>query len=219
MAPQVRVLGFFRSMNSALSVLGQPLEDDSPSTEFSPPDSALVARGYRPFGWTQTQTQDEAGPSNVQQAPAPAPAEPPIVQQAPAPIVQQAPAPAPVPVAAPAPVPVAPRRFAPGSFASGRGKGGKGIGKGGFKRHRKVLRNNIQGVTNGAIRRLARRGGVKRLSGLIYEETRNTLMEFLRNIIRDAITYTEYAKRKTIIAMDVVFALKRRGMPIYGFGG
>ena len=29
---------------------------------------------------------------------------------------------------------------------SGRGKGGKGLGKGGAKRHRKVLRDNIQGA-------------------------------------------------------------------------
>ena len=58
---------------------------------------------------------------------------------------------------------------------SGRGKGGKGLGKGGAKRHRKVLRDNIQGITKPAIRRLARRGGVKRISGLIYEETRGEL--------------------------------------------
>jgi len=30
---------------------------------------------------------------------------------------------------------------------TGRGKGGKGLGKGGAKRHRKVLRDNIQGIT------------------------------------------------------------------------
>lgn len=29
---------------------------------------------------------------------------------------------------------------------TGRGKGGKGLGKGGAKRHRKVLRDNIQGM-------------------------------------------------------------------------
>ena len=29
---------------------------------------------------------------------------------------------------------------------SGRGKGGKGLRKGGAKRHRKVLRDNIQGI-------------------------------------------------------------------------
>ena len=30
---------------------------------------------------------------------------------------------------------------------SGRGKGGKGLGKGGAKRHRKVMRDNILGIT------------------------------------------------------------------------
>jgi hypothetical protein len=35
----------------------------------------------------------------------------------------------------------------------GRGKGGKGLGKGGAKRHRKVLRNNIQGITKPAVSR------------------------------------------------------------------
>ena len=90
---------------------------------------------------------------------------------------------------------------------SGRGKGGKGLGKGGAKRHRKVLRDNIQGITKPAIR-LARRGGVKRISGLIYEETRGVLKVFLENVIRDAVTYTEHAKRKTVTAMDVVYALK-----------
>ena len=40
---------------------------------------------------------------------------------------------------------------------TGRGKGGKGLGKGGAKRHRKVLRDNIQGITKPAIRRNARR--------------------------------------------------------------
>ncbi|KAJ0083431.1 hypothetical protein Patl1_30824 [Pistacia atlantica] len=77
---------------------------------------------------------------------------------------------------------------------SGRGKGGKGLGKG-----------------EPAIRRLARRGGVKRISGLIYEETRGVLKIFLENVIRDAVTYTEHARRKTVTAMDVVYALKRQG--------
>ena len=134
---------------------------------------------------------------------------------------------------------------------TGRGKGGKGLGKGGAKRHRKVLRDNIQvmritdvvwvvsiefmqGITKPAIRRLARRGGVKRISGLIYEETRGVLkvgevhvyvnviscpQVFLENVIRDAVTYTEHAKRKTVTAMDVVYALKRQGRTLYGFGG
>ena len=83
----------------------------------------------------------------------------------------------------------------------------------------KVLRDNIQGITKPAIRRLARRGGVKRISGLIYEETRGVLKVFLENVIRDSVTYTEHARRKTVTAMDVVYALKRQGRTLYGFGG
>ncbi|CAM6054451.1 unnamed protein product [Sphagnum tenellum] len=58
---------------------------------------------------------------------------------------------------------------------TGRGK----VGKGGAKRHRKVL----------------------------------------QNVIRDAVAYTEHARRKTVTAMDVVYALKRQGRTLYGFGG
>jgi histone H3/H4 len=100
---------------------------------------------------------------------------------------------------------------------SGRGKGGKGLGKGGAKRHRKVMRENIQGITKPAIRRLARRGGVKRISGDIYEEIRGVLRHFLENVIRDSVTYTEHARRKTVTALDVVYALKRQGRTLYGF--
>ncbi len=50
-------------------------------------------------------------------------------------------------------------------------------GKGGAKRHRNVLKDNIKGITKPAIRRLNRRGGVKRISGLIYLETRGVLQK------------------------------------------
>jgi len=102
----------------------------------------------------------------------------------------------------------------------GRGKGGKGFGKIGAKRiSRKLLKENILGITKPAIRRLARRGGVKRISSLIYEETRNVLKQFLEGVVKDAVTYTEHAKRKTVTALDVVYALKRQGKTLYGFGG
>lgn len=112
-----------------------------------------------------------------------------------------------------------------GTYGPGQGKrwgGGKGLAPGKnnqSKRHRKVLRDNIQGITKPAIRRLARRGGVKRISGLIYEETRGVLKVYLEKTIRDAVTYTEHAHRKTVTAMDVVYALKRQGKSLYGFGG
>ena len=49
----------------------------------------------------------------------------------------------------------------------GRGKSGKDLGKEGAKRHHQVMRDNILGITKPAIRRLAHRGGVKRISDLI----------------------------------------------------
>ena len=64
---------------------------------------------------------------------------------------------------------------------------------------------------------MAKRGGVKRISGLIYEETRNVLKTFLENVVRDAVTYTEHARRKTVTALDVIYALKRQGRALYGF--
>lgn len=61
---------------------------------------------------------------------------------------------------------------------------------------------------------------------------------FLEGVIRDAVTYTEHAKRKTVTSLDVVYALKRQGREssltpilidspltqlllgtLYGFGG
>ena len=51
---------------------------------------------------------------------------------------------------------------------------GKGKGKGKARRrsHNERFRDAIRGVTKPAIRRLARRGGVKRISSDIYPETR-----------------------------------------------
>lgn len=102
----------------------------------------------------------------------------------------------------------------------GQGKGGKGIGKVGTKRHaRKTHKQSIEGITKPAIRRLARRGGVKRISSFIYDDTRAVLKSFLENVVRDSVTYTEHARRKTVTALDVVYALKRQGRTLYGFGG
>ncbi len=106
-------------------------------------------------------------------------------------------------------------------LAKGKGKaGGKGFGKVGAKRHaKKAIRETILGVTKPAIRRLARRGGVKRISALIYDEARIVLKGFLEQVIKDSVTYCEHAKRKTVTALDVVYALKRQGKTLYGFGG
>lgn len=53
---------------------------------------------------------------------------------------------------------------------------------------------------------------------MIYEETRGVLKVFLEGVIKDSVTYTEHAKRKTVTSLDVVYALKRQGKTLYGFG-
>ena len=52
----------------------------------------------------------------------------------------------------------------------------------------------------------------------IIFQIRAVLRVFLENVMKDAVTYTEHAKRKTVMATDVVYALKRQGKTLYGFG-
>ena len=44
------------------------------------------------------------------------------------------------------------------------------------------------------------------------------LKVFFENVVRDAVTYTEHARRKTVTALDVVYKLKRQGRTLYEFG-
>ncbi|KAI8153290.1 Histone H4 [Colletotrichum sp. SAR 10_70] len=94
-------------------------------------------------------------------------------------------------------------RGGPGGGKKGTGKvsGGKVLPGQGAKRHR----------------RLARRGGVKRISAMIYDDARSALKDRLTGIIRDCITYVEYRGAKTITIHDVIHSLRRLGAPIYGF--
>ena len=71
--------------------------------------------------------------------------------------------------------------------------------------------------TSSAIRRIARRGGVKRLARLTYEEVRGVVHDFVKKLVTDAITYTENRRAGTVVAMDVVHALKRQGRHLYGY--
>ncbi|PPJ56907.1 hypothetical protein CBER1_02257 [Cercospora berteroae] len=92
---------------------------------------------------------------------------------------------------------------------TGRGRG--------LRRHQKVLRDNIQGITKPSIRRLARRGGVKRISGGIYSDIRIALKQRLEDLLKKAALIVENANRKTVTTIDVVYALKQYGTTIYGF--
>ncbi|XP_074839750.1 histone H4-like [Carettochelys insculpta] len=102
---------------------------------------------------------------------------------------------------------------------SGCGKGNSCLGKAGTKHQRKMLRDNMHGITKLTIHSLSHFGGIKHISGLVYKETQGVLKVFLENVIGDAVTCTEHAKQKTVTAVDVVYALKRQGCTLYGFRG
>ena len=69
---------------------------------------------------------------------------------------------------------------------------------GGFAQNVGAMLSSLPiGITKPAIRRLARRGGVKRISGLIYEETRGVLKIFLENV-RTPLTYLPPSQRLPI---------------------
>ena len=100
-----------------------------------------------------------------------------------------------------------------------RSKKKRGGKKGGRSKRKTVDDTSYfgSGISNGAIRRLARKGGIKRISSDVYDKTREIYIRFLDKLTHDAYSYTECAKRKTILPIDVVYALKRQGRNIYGY--
>lgn len=102
------------------------------------------------------------------------------------------------------------------------GKMGKSIGKGkggkiSAKRHLNTVKDPIEGVTKPAIRRLARRAGIKRINGHFYDEVRGILKQWMEHKLNMALTYTKYARRNTLFPADVFHTLKRCGETLYGF--
>lgn len=73
------------------------------------------------------------------------------------------------------------------------------------------------GISRPDIRRMARRGGVKRISAGIYDEAREALRTYLKRILRNCVTYVEHRAAKTVTTLDVIHSLARIGRPIYGF--
>lgn len=80
------------------------------------------------------------------------------------------------------------------------------MGNGGAKHHHKVLHDGPQvfAILPAEIVR-------KHILDFIYEEISNVLKLFIQNVIPDAVTYTEHAKRKTNHIYDGDNALKSQG--------
>ena len=96
---------------------------------------------------------------------------------------------------------------------AGKGK----VGKKSVKRT-EIKRTERTTLTRGGIRRLARRGGIRRISDGVYSEVRDFVDYFLTTVVKDSAIFAENARRKTITAMDVIYALKRSGRSLLGYG-
>jgi histone H4 len=93
---------------------------------------------------------------------------------------------------------------------------GKGKGKGMTVRHRKRLHDPLdKAMTKPAIRRLARRGGVKRLNADVYDTSRKAYTRYLKPLIKHALTYMMHARRRTVTVDDIVRASKHVGQQYY----
>ena len=65
------------------------------------------------------------------------------------------------------------------------------------------------------LRRVARRGGVKRLGTAVAVDVQQVLRKYLREVLHDSIVVAEYNRRRTLMIGDVLHALHRRGTPMY----
>ncbi len=83
---------------------------------------------------------------------------------------------------------------------SGRGKGGKGLGKGGAKRHRKVLRDNIQGITKPAIRRCVSFVGPSRVARIVFLRVRLSSGAHARKLATKPDAFSRTAASRVVAA-------------------
>ena len=75
------------------------------------------------------------------------------------------------------------------------------------KRRRKLLSDNIQGITKPALQRLLQRAGIKRISSLVYEELRGEMKFYMEGIIKNMVTFVTYDRRKTAKVEDLEASL------------
>jgi len=86
------------------------------------------------------------------------------------------------------------------------------------RRHRPVLRDNIQCIERHHFDSMMRQGGVLRNCDSIYEESRGVLKVALENVLHDAVTYCETERESIVTSKHVSRGLQNCGTPVWGFG-
>lgn len=78
---------------------------------------------------------------------------------------------------------------------------------------KKVDEKKMKHIKKPSFRRIARRAGVKRVSGDVYNELRKTLYANMSKTLHDATAVM--SSRKTLSKDDILFALKHNGRVLY----
>ena len=77
-----------------------------------------------------------------------------------------------------------------------------------------IFRDAIHGITKPAITRLARKAGVKRIAGLVYQEVRGILKIRLEDVVKNALVVKNNQKRVTLSEYDVRDSLSLTGINV-----
>ena len=90
--------------------------------------------------------------------------------------------------------------------------------KTGSQKRKGAKDNKGRGITKGSIRRLARRGGCKRLASSVYDEAREILRSFVEGVMKDTHALMEVREARPALIVNVqhiLYALKKRGRTLY----
>merc|ERR1711934_1096783 len=105
-----------------------------------------------------------------------------------------------------------------GEMSTGRGKTGKGLGKTGAKRIKRIGAQEKPSIGKASIRRFCRRAAILRVGATCYGPITDAMRDFVNNVVSKASIYTFHAKRLTVSLKDVLYALRRQGLVMYGYG-
>lgn len=85
-------------------------------------------------------------------------------------------------------------------------------------RGRNGIKKNGNHIPTSDIKRLARRGGLKKISKPVVEKVRMILKIFLENVIRDVLVYvTKEKERRSVTERDVMLAISEQADFLYDF--
>ena len=73
------------------------------------------------------------------------------------------------------------------------------------------------GLTTTAAKKLARRGGVKRMQATVKPKMQEVLVKFVTDVLRDTVALVESRRGTIVNPLDIVYALKKQAITYYGF--